>query len=55
MKVSKEDIVKDMIKYIEEEERNIQAAKMANDTKVAKTDIVNGILSKLEKELTNEN
>lgn len=55
MKVSKENIVRDMIKYIEEEERNLQAAKMSSDTKVAKTDIVNGILSKLEKELNNEN
>lgn len=55
MRVNKEEVVKNMIQYIEEEERNLQAAKMTNDGRVAKTDIVNGILSKLEKELTNEN
>ncbi len=55
MKVNKEEIVNDMIQYIEKEERNLQVARMANDSKVAKTDIVNGILDKLEKEINHEN
>lgn len=55
MKVNKEEIVNDMIQYIEEEERNLQVARMTNDSKVAKTDIVNGILDKLEKEINHEN
>ncbi len=55
MRVNKEEIIKDMIQYIEEEERNLQAARIANDSKVAKTDIVNGILDKLEKEINYEN
>lgn len=55
MRVNKEEIVKDMIKYIEEEERNLQVARMANDNKAVKTDIVKGILDKLEKEMNHEN
>lgn len=53
--MNKEQIVKNMISYIEQEERNLQAAKMANDTRAAKADIVNGILGKLEKEISDEN
>ena len=53
--MNKEEIVNDMIQYIEEEERNLQVARMANDSKVVKTDIVNGILDKLEKEINHEN
>ena len=55
MRVNKEEIVKDMIQYIEEEERNLQAARIANDNRVVKTDIVKGILDKLEKEMGHEN
>lgn len=55
MRVNKEEIVKNMIQYIEEEERNLQVARIANDSKIAKTDIINGILEKLEKELNYEN
>lgn len=55
MRVSKEEIVKDMIQYIEEEERNLQAARIANDNRAVKTDIVKGILDKLEKEMSHEN
>lgn len=44
-----------MIQYIEVEERNLQVARIANDSKIAKTDIINGILEKLEKELNYEN
>ena len=53
--MNKEDIVKNMVQYIEEEERNLQAARMTNDNKAEKTDIVNGILNKLEKETSDEN
>ena len=53
--MNKEQIVKSMISYIEEEERNLQAAKIANDVKAVRTDIVNGILGKLEKEISDEN
>ena len=53
--MNKEDIVKNMVQYIEEEERNLRAARMTNDNKAAKTDIVNGILNKLEKETSDEN
>ena len=49
MRVNKEEIIENMIQYIEEEERNLQAARMSNDSKAAKTDIVNGILNRLEK------
>ena len=40
MRVNKEEIIENMIQYIEEEERNLQAARMSNDSKAAKTDIV---------------
>lgn len=31
MRVNKEEIIENMIQYIEEEERNLQAARMSND------------------------
>ena len=37
MRVNKEEIIENMIQYIEEEERNLQAARMSNDSKAAKT------------------
>ena len=55
MRVNKEEIIENMIQYIEEEERNLQAARMSNDSKAPKTDIVNGILNRLEKEINHEN
>lgn len=55
MRVNKEEIIENMIQYIEEEERNLQAARMSNDSKAAKTDIVNGILNRLEKGINHEN
>jgi len=51
---TKEEIVENMIKFIEEEEKNLQASKMTNDNK-AKSDVVNRILDKLEKEIGDEN
>lgn len=52
--MTKEEIVENMISFIEKEERNLQASKMANDTKL-KTDIVNSILDELEREINDEN
>ncbi len=52
--MTKEEIVKSMIEFIENEERNLQASKMANDNK-AKTDIVNSVLEELEREISDEN
>lgn len=53
--MSKEEVVKNLISYIEEAERNLQASKMSNELKSAKTDIVNNILDELEKEIKNGN
>lgn len=52
--MTKEEIVKNIIEFIEDEERNLQASKIANDNK-AKTDIVNSVLEELEREINNEN
>lgn len=52
--MTKEEIVESMISFIEKEERNLQASKIANDNK-AKTDIVNSILDELEREINDEN
>lgn len=51
--MTKEEIVQNMIEFIENEERNLQALKVSNDSKV-KTDIVNIILSELEREVSDE-
>ena len=52
--MTKEEIVKSMIEFIENEERNLQASKMANDNK-AKTDTANSVLEELEREISDEN
>lgn len=52
--MTKEEIVKNIIEFIEDEERNLQASKMTNDNKV-KTDIVNSVLEELEREINDEN
>ena len=52
--MNKDEIVKKMIDFIENEERNLQASKMTNDNK-AKTDVVNSILDELEREMNDEN
>lgn len=52
--MTKEEIIENMISFIEKEERNLQASKMVNDMK-AKTDIVNSILDELEREINDEN
>ena len=48
--MNKEAIVKHMIEYIEESERDLQAAILANENKTVKADIVNRILKELERE-----
>lgn len=53
--MNKEEVVENLISYIEEAERNLQASKMSNEPKSAKNDIVNNILDELEKEIKNEN
>ncbi len=52
--MTKEEVIDNMISFIEREERNLQASKMANDNKV-KTDLVNSILNELERETSDEN
>lgn len=51
--MNNDQIIQNMIKYIEDEERTLQAAKMSSENK--KIDIVNNILDRLEKEVKNEN
>lgn len=53
--MNKKEVVENLISYIEEAERNLQASKMSNELKSVKTDIVNNILDELEKEIKNEN
>lgn len=50
--MNNEDIVQNMITFIEEAERDLQASKLSSGSQ--KTDIVNSILDKLEKEINNE-
>lgn len=52
--MNKQEIVDSMISYIENAERDIQAANLAGETKAARTDIVNAILNELERETKNE-
>lgn len=53
--MNKQKIVQNMISYIENAERDLQAAKLAGETKAARADIVNAILNELEREIKNEN
>ena len=53
--MNKEKVVQHMIEYIEESERDLQAAILANETKTAKADVVNKILKELEREIGDEN
>lgn len=53
--MNKEETVKHMISYIENAERDLQAANLAGETKAARTDIVNAILNELEREIKDEN
>ena len=53
--MNKEEVVNHMVEFIENEEKNLQAAIMANEAKSAKADIVNRILQELEDTMPNEN
>lgn len=52
--MNKDEVVNHMIDYIEESEKDLQAAMLANETKTAKADIVNRILKELEREMADE-
>lgn len=53
--MNKEAVVQHMIDFIEDSERDLQAAILANETRTAKTDVVNRILIELEREMADEN
>ena len=55
LEMNKEETVERMITFIEDAERNLQAASLAGESKSSRTDIVNAILNKLECEVNNEN
>ena len=52
--MTKNDVVNNMIKFIEEKEHQLQAEKMLGENS-AKNDIVKSILDELAKEVANEN
>ena len=52
--MNKKKVVQHMIDYIEESERDLQAALLANETKKKKADIINKILKELDREVGNE-
>lgn len=51
--MNENDVVKNMIKFIEDKERQLQAEKMLGENS-AKNDIVKSILDELDKEVANE-
>ncbi len=53
--MNKDQVISNMIAYIEQEEKNLQATNFASESKTAKTEIVNSILNKLEQEIKDEN
>ena len=54
--MNEERIVDNMIAFIECLERDLQTSKMASDGKISgRTEVVNSILDKLEKEFKDEN
>lgn len=52
--MTEQDIVKNMIEFIENKERELQANKMNSESHV-KSDIVKQIMDELERETNNEN
>ena len=52
--MNKEAVVQRMIEFIEELERDLQAAILANEAKTVKADVVNRILKELEREIEDE-
>ena len=55
LEMNKQEIVNNMIKYIEDAERDLQVALFAGETKSSRTDIVNAIINELERETKDEN
>ncbi len=53
--MNKAEIVEDMIAYIEQAEKDLQASKISSDSKASKNDIINGILDRLEMAIDDEN
>jgi hypothetical protein len=53
--MSKDEIVVNMIKFIDDAERDLQASRLSNDSKLGKNDIVNSILDELDGEVSDEN
>ncbi len=53
--MNRDTIINEMISFIEDAERDLQASKLSNDTKNAKSNIVNRILDELEKKVSDEN
>lgn len=52
--MNKNDVIQNMVKFIEDKEKSLQASKLSTDTQ-AKTDVVKSILDKLDEEIENEN
>lgn len=52
--MNNDEIVKNMITYIEDAERDLQAANLSGESRGARTDIVNSILNELEREIKDE-
>lgn len=52
--MNKDELVKHMISFIEDAERNLQIANLSGETRTARTDIVNSILNELEREVKDE-
>lgn len=54
--MSDQKIVDDMIVFIEDLEKDLQASKMTSDARTSgRTEVVNSILEKLDEEYNNEN
>lgn len=53
--MNRDTIINEMISFIEDAERDLQASKLSNDTKNTKSNIVNRILDELEKKVSDEN
>ncbi|WP_158523399.1 hypothetical protein [Clostridium taeniosporum] len=52
--MNNDEVVKKMIDFIEEKERQLQVAKFVNNSR-AKSDIVNSIIFQLDREVNDEN
>lgn len=53
--MNKDQVISNMITFIEDAEKDLQATNFAAESKSKKSEIVNSILNKLEQEVENEN